>query len=183
MSTIVCHEAAAASDDKIEAVGKVMESIPDAAPDHPLAMPLAWVLWANLEAVARYSRTINEMLAASVRGDKKAFFDALSVDSQIVSLPECLASLRLGQLVGDQSFAEEVFKSISGPHKARLVYPKLRWAAYMLRDQGAFEACSQDEIYELIVQRLKLYGGDSEHKDAKKSLFMLFREWRKQAGN
>ncbi len=173
----------AVSEDKIEALAKVVEAIPDDIPDHPLAMPLAWVLLANLEAVARYSRTVNEMLTAAAEGDERALFDALSVDSHLVSLPGCLAALRVGQLYHDHSFTDAVFKAIKGPHKRRLVYPKLRWAEYLLRDQGAFEACSEDELFDLIVVRLKLYGSGVEHKDAKKALFALFRKWRKEAGN
>jgi hypothetical protein len=69
-----------------------------------------------------------------------------------------------------------------GPHKTRLVYPELRWAEYLLRDQGAFDNCTQDEIHELIVVHLKLYDDDSKLKDSKKALFMLFRKWRKESG-
>ena len=161
----------------------MMDAIPDELPDHVLAMPVAWALHANLEAIARYSRTVNDMLAAAMRDDEQALFDALSVDSHLVSLPGCLAALRLGQLYRDDSFADAVFKAIKGPHKRRLVYPKLRWAEYLLRDGGAFDACTEDELFDLIVVRLKLYGGDAEHKDAKKALFSLFRKWRKEAGN
>lgn len=179
-NTVPDLEHVAASEDKIEALAKMVKAIPDEVPDHPLGMPLAWVLLANLDAVARYSRTVNDMLAAAARGNGQAFFDALSVDSQLVSLPGCLAALRLGQLHRNHFFAEAVFASIRGPHKRRSIYAKLRWAEYLLRDQGAFEACTQDELYELLVIRLELYG-EAEHKDPKRSLFELFRKWKKAA--
>ena len=174
---------AAESADPYEAVADVVASIPDDVPAHPAALPLAMAFTANLEAVARYSRTINDMLAAlRERGDIEALGQALTIDSAIITLPICQAMLKYGQLTGDPSFAEELLGATKGPHKKRLVYPKLRWAEYLLRDRGAFDACSQDEILELIVVHLKLYGDDREHKDAKKSLFMLFRKWWKEAG-
>ncbi|HEX8710982.1 MAG TPA: hypothetical protein VF730_03840 [Terracidiphilus sp.] len=174
---------AAASSDPYAAVADVVASISDEPPGHPAALPLAMAFIANLEAVARYSRTINDMLAAlRDRGDIEALGQALSIDSAIITLPVCQALLKYGQLTGDPSFAEDLFRAVKGPHKKRLVYPKLRWAEYLLRDRGVFDVCTQDEIYELVVVHLKLYGDDREHKDAKKSLFMLFRKWWKEAG-
>lgn len=174
---------AAASSDPYAAIAEAIEAIPDDAPDHPAALPLAMACVANLEAVAHYSRTINDMLTAfRERADFDALGQALSIDSVVITLPICQAMLRYGQLSADPSFAKELLGAVAGPHKKRLVYPKLRWAEYLLRDCGAFDACSQDEIYELIVVHLKLYGDDREHKDAKKSLFTLFRKWWKEAG-
>lgn len=174
---------AAASSDPYAAVTEAIAAIPDEPPNHSVALPLAMALVANLEAVAHYSRTINDMLTAlRERADFDALEQALSIDSVVITLPICQAMLRYGQLSADSSFAQELLGAVTGPHKKRLVYPKLRWAEYLLRDRGAFDVCSQDEIYELIVVHLKLYGDDSEHKDAKKSLFMLFRKWWKDAG-
>lgn len=174
---------AAASADPIGAEMAVVSQIPHEPPAHPAAMPIAFALIGTLEAVARYSRTVNEMLEAfRERLDFDALGQALSVDSIIITLPVCQAMLRYGQLTGDASFAKDLMRAIEGPHQKRLVYPQLRWAEYLLRDNGAFEACSQDEIFELLVVHLKLYGDDAEHKDAKKALFMLFRKWRKEAG-
>ena len=174
---------AAASADPYAAIAEAIEAIPDDAPDHPAALPLAMACIANLEAVAHYSRTINDMLTAlRERADFEALGQALSIDSVVITLPICQAMLRYGQLSADSSFAQELLGAVTGPHKKRLVYPKLRWAEYLLRDCGAFDACSQDEIFELIVVHLRLYGDDREHKDAKKSLFMLFRKWWKEAG-
>jgi len=174
---------AAASADPYAAIAEAIEALPEDAPDHPAAVPLAMACVANLEAVAYYSRTINDMLAAlRERADFEALGQALSIDSVVITLPICQAMLRYGQLSADSSLAQELLGAVTGPHKKRLVYPKLRWAEYLLRDCGAFDACSQDEIFELIVVHLKLYGDDREHKDAKKSLFMLFRKWWKEAG-
>ena len=181
--TVDALKDAVASADPIGAVTKVIDAIPDEPPDHPAAFPIAFALIGTLEGIARYSRTINDMLASiGETGDIAALQQALSVDSTIITLPLCQAMLRYGQLTGDPSFAKALLRAIEGPHKKRLVYPKLRWAEYLLRDSDAFEACSQDEIFELLVVHLRLYGDDVEHKDAKKALFTLFRKWRKEAG-
>lgn len=174
---------AAASADPYTAIAEAIEAIPDEASDHPATLSLAMACVANLEAVAHYSRTINDMLAAlRERADFDALGQALSIDSVVITLPICQAMLRYGQLTADSSFAQELLGALTGPHKKRLVYPKLRWAEYLLRACGAFDACSQDEIFELLVVHLKLYGDDREHKDAKKSLFGNFRKWWKEAG-
>jgi|GEM_PF-3408625 len=174
---------AAASANPIDAVAAMIDKLPDEAPEHPAAMALAFAMVGNLDAIARYSRSINDMFrACREKGDIEALFDALSVDSCISTMPFFQAALRLGQLTGDSEAAEAIFARIKGPHKKRLVYPELRWAEYLLRDNGAFEVCTQDEIHELLVEHLKLYDDDSKLKDSKKSLFALFSKWRKQAG-
>lgn len=159
-----------------------IDSIPDEAPDHPAAIPLAFAMIGNLDAIAHYSRSINDMFNACKAGEPQALFDALTVDSLISTMPFFQAALRLGQLSGDSSFAEDMFKAIKGPHRKRFEYPELRWAEYLLRDQGAFDSCSKQEIYELIVEHLKIYDPAGVKEDPKASLFKLFRTWQKQAG-
>lgn len=174
---------ALASSNAVDALLDAVGELPDEPPEHPAAIPLAMALVGNLDAIAHYSRSINDMIRASrERGEIRPLFDALSVDSLISTMPFFQAAIRLGQLAGDPSTAEAVLTAIKGPHKARLIYPVLRWAEYLLRDQGAFEACTQDEIHELLVVHLRLYDDDSRLKDSKKSMFMLFRKWRNEAG-
>ena len=122
------------------------------------------------------------MVAQAKEGDVEALFAALSVDSLVSTMPFFQAAMRLGQLSGDPGFAEGVFASVKGPHKKRYEYPELRWAEYLLRDQGAFEGCSREEIYELVVEHLMLYDAAGRKEDAKAGLFKLFRTWQKQAG-
>lgn len=162
---------------------RVFEGLPDEPPDHPAAMPIAFAMIGNLDAIARYSRSVSDMLrACTEKGDVQALFDALSVDSMISTMPFFQAALRLGQLSGDASAAKNVFRAIEGPHRKRLIYPELRWTEYLLRDQGAFEVCSREDIYELIVVHLGIYDASGEKQDPKAALFTLFRAWQKEAG-
>ncbi|MFT3806054.1 hypothetical protein [Arenimonas sp.] len=175
---------AAQSDDPISVVTSLIESLPEEAPEGSKAIPAAFAMIGNLDSISRYSRSINDLLRdAREKQDVGAIFKALSVDSYISTLPAIQVVMRMGQMAGDGSFAEVVFKAIRGPHKKRQVYETLRWAEYLLRDQGAFLACSQDDIHDLIVNRLHLYDDDTKKKDSKKALFMLFRKWQKEAGN
>ena len=173
---------AANSERPVSLLLEAVNSLPDEVPDHPAALPLAFAMIGNLDAIACYSRSINDMVAQAAGGDVDALFSALSVDSTISTMPFFQAALRLGQLSGDSSFADCVFASVKGPHKKRYEYVELRWAEYLLRDQGAFEACSKDEIYELVVEHLMLYDKTGTKEDAKAGLFKLFRTWQKQAG-
>ncbi|MBW8312568.1 MAG: hypothetical protein K0M64_11110 [Rhizobium sp.] len=159
-----------------------VDSMPDEVPEHPATLPLAFAMIGNLDAIACYSRSINDMIQTAKQGDINALFAALSVDSMVSTMSFFQVGLRLGQLSGDSSSAEQVFRAIKGPHKKRLEYPELRWAEYLLRDQGAFETCSREEIYELVVEHLKIYDTTGANEDAKASLFKLFRSWQKQAG-
>lgn len=174
-------EAAAASN-PVAFLIDALDSIPDNAPDHPAALPLAFALIGNLDAIACYSRSINDMVRAAKQGDIESLFAAVSVDSMVSTMPFFQAALRLGQLSGDHSMADQLFKAIKGPHKKRFEYPELRWTEYLLRDNGAFEACSREEIYTLVVEHLKLYDTEGGNEDAKAGLFKLFRTWQKQAG-
>ena len=159
-----------------------LDTLPDEPPEHPAFMPLAFAMVGNLDAIARYSRTINDMFESAKRGDISSLFVALSVDSMISTMPFFQAALRLGQLSGDATAAEEIFKTIKGPHKKRLAYPELRWTEYLLRDQGAFHASTKEEIYKLVVEHLRVYDVKGAKDDSKAALFKLFKTWQKEAG-
>ena len=174
---------AANSEDPAAEFLKSFKNIPEEAPDHPAALPLAFAMIGNLDAIARYSRSINDMIEqCKSTNDVSPLFDALSIDSAISTMPFFQAALRLGQLSEDPSSAEEIFRRIKGPHKKRLDLPKLRWAEYLLRDQGAFETCTREDIYELCVEHLKVYDPSGTKRDAKAALFSRFRTWQKEAG-
>ena len=128
--------AAAGSMNPAEAMLQAMKLIPEDPPDHPAAVPLAFAMIGNLDAIARYSRSINDMIEACKQGDVESLFTALTVDSSLSTMPFFQAALRLGQLSGDGEAAQQIFKAIRGPHGKRLEYPELRWAEYLLRDQG-----------------------------------------------
>lgn len=175
--------AAARGDDPLASILEMTRVEPDAEPAHPACLPLAFAMLGNLNAIARYSRSINDMVnACRESGDIQSLLDALSVDSHVISMPFFLAGLRLGQLNGDRSFAEVTFKAVCGPHPHRLEYAELRWVEYLLRDQGSFETCSREEIYELCVVHLGVYDPSGSKKDPKAALFARFRAWQKEAG-
>lgn len=176
-------EKAVLQDRPVQGLLEAVDNLPDVPPDHPAAMPLAFAMLGNLEAIARYSRSINDMIrACREQGDIEALFDALSVDSLISTMPFFQAALRLGQLSGDATIADQLLATLRGPHRKRLIYPELRWAEYLLRDQGAFHTCSREDVYELIVVHLGLYDPSGTQKDPKAALFTLFRAWQKEAG-
>lgn len=171
------------SEDPAGALIAAANCFPEEAPDHPGALPLAFAMIGNLDAIAHYSRSINDMIAACRdTGELQPLFDAISVDSAISTMPFFQAAMRLGQLSGDTSVANYMVKALKGPHKKRLDYPVLRWAEYLLRDQGAFETCSREDIYELVVVHLGIYDPAGAKKDPKAALFTLFRAWQKGAG-
>lgn len=170
------------TDDPTSEVLKLVDEISDDAPDDPIAMPIAFAMIGNLDAIARYSRSINDMIVACRGGELQALFDALSVDSLLSTMPFFQSAMRIGQLADDDEAATAVFKAIKGPHKKRLEFPELRWAEYLLRDQGAFQACTREDIYELVVVHLGLYDPTGTKKDPKAGLFTLLRAWQKQAG-
>lgn len=174
--------AAARSDRPVEMLLELAEQIPDDPPGDANAMAVVFAMVGNLDAIATYSRSINDMFVAGERGDIGAMFQALTVDSYLVSLPFFQAALRLGQLNNDPSAAAEIFKAVRGPHRKRSEYPKLRWVEYLLRDQGAFKECSREEIYDLCVVHLLVYDPSGTKKDPKAALFARFRSWQKEAG-
>lgn len=175
--------AAVRSRDPIGSMLEMTSDIAGEAPDHPASMPLAFATLGNLQAIARYSRSINDMIVACrEKGDIQSLLNAVSIDAYIVSMPFFMAGMRLGQLNRDQSFAEATFKAIVGPHGHRLEYAELRWVEYLLRDQGAFDACSREDIYELCVVHLGVYDPSGSKKDPKAALFARFRAWQKEAG-
>lgn len=153
-------------------------------PSDPLALPLILVLIANLDSISRYSLTINNLMER-VRHHQcvESLSRAASVDTGVLALPQAQLFMRSLQIAGEYRELSDFLRSVgSGPHKGRAVYQELRWAEYILRDQGAFESCTHDEIHDLIVYRLRLYDDDRKLKDSKKSLFMVFQKWWREGG-
>lgn len=180
--TGVGEQFVAAAQDGVQGLMQFVEQLPEKPPSMETALPAALAMIGNLEAISLYSRTINDMVRAAKDGEIGALIEAVSVDAYVLSFPFFLAGMRLDQFSGDSSFTREIMRAISGPHKRRYAYVKLRWAEYLLRDQGAFEACSREEIYLLLVHHLKLYDAAGEQDDAKSALFAMFKKWQKQAG-
>jgi hypothetical protein len=166
-------------------VGELSSRLDASEPgDDPRTLPLVLTLIANLDSIARYSLGVNDLLRrASRNGCVESLARAASMDTGVLALPQAQLLMKSLQMSGSTKELASFLQAVAhGPHKTRLVYPELRWAEYLLRDQGAFDNCTQDEIHELIVVHLKLYDDDSKLKDSKKALFMLFRKWRKESG-
>lgn len=171
----------AAAKGGVEELMRFVQDLPETPPSQN-ALPAALAMIGNLEAIALYSRSINDMFQAAREGDPGALCEALSVDAYVICHPFFLAGMRLDQFMSDSSFTKDVVRALSGPHKRRYDYVRLRWAEYLLRDQGAFEVCSREEIYSLLVEHLKLYDLAGEQRDPKAALFSMFNKWQKQAG-
>ena len=154
-------------------------------PDDPLAIPAILALIANLDSISRFSLTIHDLLErVKERHCVLSLARAASVDTGVLALPPAQLYMRSLQMAGETEALATFLRSVGGgPHKGRDVFLELRWAEYLLRDQGAFEECTFGEIHDLLVKRLRLYEDDGTLKDSKKSLAMVIRKWRKEAGN
>lgn len=180
--TELTEEFVAAAKSGSEALLTLVESLPDRLTPNVNALPAAMAMLGNLEAIALYSRSINDMVTSAKKGDLSALRQAVSIDSYVLCFPFFLAGLRVDQLSGESWFTEDVMRAIAGPHRRRYDRVRLRWAEYLLRDQGAFEACTRNEIYTLLVEHLQLYDPSGIQQDAKAALFSMFKKWQKQAG-
>lgn len=147
-------------------------------------IPMLFALVGNLEAIGAFSCSMSDLLDRVI---KKACVESLaraaSIDTAVLALPAAQFYMKALQLTGERvelaAFLGEVGQ---GPHKRRAPYNELRLIEYLLREQGAFKACSQREIFDLVVNGLKVYGSEEDHADAQKALFALFRKWRLEAG-
>ena len=147
-------------------------------------MSAMFAMVGNMEAIGRYSMSINDMLRlAAERSDPQLIRQAISIDAYVLTLPVVISQLRIGQLSGDMSGLDVFTSGLRGPDKRRSVYTKLRWLEYLLREMGAFETCTETEIHDLVVHRLRLYDDDTKLGDSKKALAALFRKWQKSVGN
>lgn len=150
----------------------------------PNVMSAVFAMVGNMEAIGRYSMSINDMLRlAAQRQDPQLIRQAISVDAYVLTLPLVITQLRIGQMFGDMSGPEIFISGLRGPDKRRGVYTKLRWLEYLLREMGAFQSCTEAEIHDLVVTRLGLYDDDTKLGDSKKALSALFRKWQKAIGN
>jgi hypothetical protein len=149
------------------------------APDDARLIPMFFALVGNAEAITRFSCTMNDLLVQAQRGDMVALARAASIDVGVLALPACQFPMKALQFTHQHDELAHFLNAVAqGPHQGRAPYRELRWIEYLLYEQGAFGACTQSEIYELVVDGLRIYGTDSDHKDSKKALFALFRKWR-----
>lgn len=142
---------------------------------------VAIVMMKNLESVAHYALSMHDLIAqvsASNHG-MAALRRAASIDIAVFALPRVQALLSAMQIAGSaerKSLLSVQRSAALGPHK-NIKHRELRWLEYILRDRGAFDVCSQDEIHDLLVNGLRLYP-DEDAASSKESLFKLFGKWR-----
>jgi hypothetical protein len=182
--------AAAATDSPTDDFVREMKNVklPDAPPEElkDEAMAAAFVLQTNLEAIAHYSLSMHELAArfSPDKGGLKAIQRAAGIDVSVLALPKAQSVLRALQLKSpDESklFSTLMRAPVKGPH-GNIAHRELRWIEYIIRERGAFESCTQEEIHDLLVNRLHLYP-DDETSSSKESLFKLIRNWRRAARN
>jgi hypothetical protein len=153
--------------------------------DDSALIPLMFALLANLESIARYSCTMSDLIRRfRERACVHSLARAASIDVGVLALPATQILLKSLQLAGDSASLADFLRGIAqGPHQARAPYQELRWIEYLLREQQALGVASNEDIYQLVVHGLRIYGDDSEHKDSKKALFALFRKWQREQAN
>lgn len=178
--------ATAAEEFPADHVGALQSHLDSAEPnDAREIVPLIFALIANLEAIGLFSLSMTDLMnRVRETGCETSLLRAASIDSGVLSLPPAQFYFKALQFCGMSGELARALKCVArGPHKRRAPYQELRCLEYMLREQGAFEACTQVEIHSLLVDHLGVYGNDDEHENSQKALFALFRKWRKEAEN
>lgn len=138
---------------------------------------------ANLRSMALYSRTMSSLVDDFDDPERgmAALDKAIWLDPTILSLPSAMKLFIAARQAKNQYMFNRFLQSLrNGPDKRKISNMELRWLACLLADIGAFESCSQKEIFDLVVNGLGLYRHDGDKGDAFQSLFGLFRTWRKE---
>jgi hypothetical protein len=134
----------------------------------------------SLQCMQTYSVSLNDLLQRVKDGNDLAFRRAVGIDPTIIQAPTMQRRLAFAVIEKDKKFLSLYRAAIAnGPHKARATYSELRLVELMMRELGAFKNLSQEEIHDVVVSDLRLYG--RKDSDNLKGLFALIANWRKDA--
>jgi hypothetical protein len=170
--------------DKHEEVLKMAEEEPtDPGRVRPakalFAVGLLMALGKSAECMSLYSVSMNELVARVRVGNLEALLRAVTVDPTVLSAPSAAHQLSLAVMRKDKLFLRRLQKALSGPHKGRHPYKKLRFSALMLEESGAMAAGNREHVFDVVTNQLRLY--EQRHGDAFKGLFTQFARWKADA--
>jgi hypothetical protein len=146
---------------------------------------LATSIIKSLQCLLTFGCYINDFIA-EVRmngpGSDPALFNAIKIDPSVLGCPSVAARVSKAIMLNEDSFLSDLSKSINAPLKKReqANFQKMRLVLKVLAESNA-QRLSDDELYKLFVTELRLYSGDSEKGDAKKSLSKFARTYRSKS--
>lgn len=117
----------------------------------------------TLRCVLYHGCFLNELIERVRAGDDKALFDAIRIDSTVISCPS--ASLRISKaaLLQDNRFFAKLKAAINGKlaKREQANFQKMRLVLEVLHEAGATRL-SDAQLHELFVEELKLYFGNAK---------------------
>lgn len=134
----------------------------------------------NLKSVSTYSVSMNALVARVRQGNDASFFKAVRIDPSVIQAPTMARRLAFAQIQHDRKFLSLYRSAINkGLDKRREVYADLRLIHTVLGEIQHFGKLSRDEIHDVVVNDLRLYG--KKDSDTFKNLFALMDTWKRES--
>lgn len=134
----------------------------------------------NLKAVSAYSSSINALVERVRQGNDASFFKAVRIDPSVIQAPTMARRLAFAQIQHDRKFLSLYRSAINkGLDKRREVYADLRLIHTVLGEIQHFGKLSRDQIHDVVVNDLRLYG--KKDSDTFKNLFALMDTWKRES--
>jgi hypothetical protein len=178
--------AAGDAQDKYEATLSLMEKDVPCRGVRPkprvfvLVIGMLMAMKRSMQCVGLHSKTMDELVAEGLAGDDFSLRRAVAVDPTVLAMPRVNAYVSTLLRRKKQRVLANIYRSaLNGPNKQLLPNVELRYLERVLREGGVLKSVSRESVFELVVQRLKLY--DARGSDPFKGLFTLFGRWEADA--
>jgi len=124
---------------------------------------ISWSMFNTLRCVLYHGCFLNELIERIRAGDDKALFDAVRIDSTIISCPSVSCRISKATLLQENSFFTKLKASINGKMAKReqANFQKMRLIFEVLHEAGATRL-TDDQLQELFVEELKLYSSNAK---------------------
>jgi hypothetical protein len=145
-----------------------------------MLMILAWQ--GHSRAMDMFNQSMDELLNQAAAGSDDALFKAVLVDPAVMASPVVQGRIAQGALMDDKGFFVALSKALTKAKPRRPIekYDPIRYLVGALDETGIFDDFTWEDIYDIFVEHLNLYPGDSE--DPHSGLKKLIKGIRTQSG-
>ncbi|MEX2492303.1 MAG: hypothetical protein WD425_11130 [Nitrospirales bacterium] len=136
----------------------------------------------NFESIQRHFLSLNHLIERARQGEDEALFDAVTVDSMVLSGPTASARIAEAEFYSDKRFFDLLSKAITKtrPRRPRQDLDDARYLIAVFDEAQTLAACSYEEIHDVLVEDLQVYPDDI--KDSFEGLKKLISRRKRPAG-
>jgi len=122
-----------------------------------------YALMHQLLAINMHGRSLSDLVDMAKKGNDEALFDAVMIDSSVVSTPSIARQIHIAESTNTTDFKNKLAKAISDKnpkrHRPNDADDDLRFMIALLDEQFGFDSSTitREKLYDLLSDDLQLY--------------------------